>query len=98
MILIAQTSHQAIRRIDTPCEFWVRDESGPLNLGEYTVEVGAIAYGGRHVRETWPAQGGTDGKVEFTVPAETRLGAGMYQLRARFSDGGLVHFGLLELV
>lgn len=99
MNVVAQRSYQAIRRAAVPCECWVRDEAGPVDLSGETIEVQVVAYGGRHVRATWTAAGHSDGRLEFTVPGDHVLNEGLHQLRARIEPAGeLLALGLLEVV
>lgn len=113
-MIVAQTSFQAIRGNDTLCQFWMRDEQGRVPADAMSISVEAVAYGRRHVQETWPASGDSQGRVQFTVPGATKLNGGLYQLRVKVpvaDDAPLplvadeesvpveiVHLGLLEIV
>lgn len=88
---------QAIRSFDTPCGVYLRDEHGALAALDGDAQVEAVAYGGSHVQERWPASLSERGRLEWVVPAGTGLVRGLYQLRAR-SEGQLLALGLLEVV
>lgn len=98
-VIVVQRTYQAIRRGPTLCECWVRNEEGSADLSGMSIEIQAVAYGGRHVRATWPATGDAAGRLQFTVPEDHVLNEGLHQLRARVEGTGqLVSLGLLEIV
>lgn len=88
---------QAVRRFDTPVGAYLRDVQGRMAppAGEVTVE--ATPYRGQAVAERWPAEVTPQGQLQWTVPKGTRLGAGLYTIRARAGDQ-LIAQGLLEVV
>lgn len=97
---IRQT-YQAHRGVSTPCVAHVRSDAGRADLSGMTLSVVAYGYGAQHVVATWPAESPSAGRVEFTVPADHKLPAGVYRLDIRAAtetDAVLAHAGLLEIV
>lgn len=91
-----QIQAQAFRRFDVSCGAHLRDEHGPLASGA-SLTVEAIPYRGQVVAESWPASLDGRGRLEWTVPAGSKLRRELYQLRVRGGDQ-LLGLGLLEVV
>lgn len=97
--MITQSAHRAFRGSDTAQEAWVRDNAGPVDLSEAELQV-KFKVGAATVA-TAEAQGFEDGRVTFTVLAETlkrrRLWRSLYDLQV-VAGGRVVHTGVLEVV
>jgi len=92
-----QIMAQTFRRFDVPCGAYLRDEQGALVPDGSSVSVEAIPYRGQVVAESWPAEIGERGHLEWVVPAASKLVRGLYQLRVR-AGNRLLGLGLLEVV
>ena len=88
---------QAFRRFDVPCHAYLRDDVGPLPTPAAELQVEAIPYTGQAVVESWPASIAEHGRLEWTVPTESKLHRELYQLRVR-AGNQLLGLGLLEVV
>lgn len=92
-----QIQAQAFQRFDVPCGAYLRDDQGPLPAPDADLQVEAIPYTGQAVAESWPASITERGRLEWTVPAGSKLQRELYQLRVR-AGGHLLGLGLLEVV
>lgn len=88
---------QAFRYYDVPCGVYLRDDQGPLPAPDAELQVEAVPYRGQVVAESWAASMDERGRLEWTVPAGSKLQRGLYQLRVRGGDR-LLGLGLLEVV
>lgn len=97
---IRQT-YQAHRGVSTPCVAHVRSDAGLADLSGLALSVVVYGYGTQHIAATWAAESPSVGRVDFTVPADHKLPAGVYRLDIRAAtetDAVLAHAGLLEIV
>lgn len=92
-----QIQAQAFRRFDVPCHAYLRDDQGALPSPDTDVTVEAVPYRGQVVAEGWPASIDERGRLEWTVPAGSKLQRELYQLRVR-AGNQLLGLGLLEVV
>lgn len=92
-----QIQSQAFQRFDVPCGAYLRDDQGPLPSPDADLQVEAIPYTGQVVAESWPASITERGRLEWVVPAGSKLQRELYQLRVR-ADDRLLGLGLLEVV
>ena len=92
-----QIQAQTFQRFDVPCGAYLRDDQGPLPAPDADLKVEAVPYRGQVVAESWSASMDDRGRLEWTVPAGSKLQRGLYQLRVRGGDR-LLGLGLLEVV
>lgn len=82
---------------DTSLTVWLRDESGRIDFTGQQLEVALYAYGVPGVLTAYDATGSASGAVQWTVPADSGYGPGLFRYSVT-ADGATVGGGLLEVI
>lgn len=103
MSVVVLGQHRAYEGSDTPMDAWLRDDAGPLALGDFELIEVLVGRQGEQPM-TLPATidgDGTNGRVSWTITAgdiRRRLGLlGLFRLSIR-ADGRTVYTANLSVV